>query len=125
MAARSGRALAAAVRVVDGVHRGTACLRADAHVTLAPGLADLDILMIGVADRADRRAALGADHPHFARRQPQRDVIALLRQQLHADPRRPRQLATAAGRQLDVVDNGAGWHVAERQAVADTDVDVG
>src|SRR5438132_11396570 len=52
-----GRALAAAVRVVDRIHRGAARLRPDAQVTLASRLADLDVLVLGVADRADRRAA--------------------------------------------------------------------
>src|SRR4051812_14946829 len=58
MAPGRGRALAAAVRVVDGVHGRAACLRPDAHVTLAAGLADLDVLVVGVADRPDGRAAL-------------------------------------------------------------------
>ena len=44
VAAGGGRALAAAVRMVDGVHGGAARLRAHAHVALAPGLAHLDVL---------------------------------------------------------------------------------
>src|SRR5664280_2368309 len=44
------RALAAAVRVVDRVHRRAARLRAHAHVALAPGLADLHVLVLGVAE---------------------------------------------------------------------------
>src|ERR1700730_368002 len=61
-----GRALAAAVRVVDRIHGGATSLRPDAQVTLAPRLADLDVLVLCVADRADGRAALGAHHPHLA-----------------------------------------------------------
>jgi len=53
------RALATTVRVVNRVHRHTARLRADAHVTLAAGLADLDVLMIVIADRADGGAGTG------------------------------------------------------------------
>src|SRR5215470_7661181 len=53
------RALAATVRVVDRVHGGAARLRAHAHVALAAGLADLDVLVVGVADHAHGRAALG------------------------------------------------------------------
>src|SRR5487761_1565740 len=44
-----GRALAAAVRVVDRVHRHAAGLRAYAEVAAAPGLADLDVLVLGVS----------------------------------------------------------------------------
>src|SRR6202042_3523291 len=51
------RALATAVGVVGRVHRGPAGLRAHAHVPLASRLADLDVLVVGVADGADRRAA--------------------------------------------------------------------
>src|SRR5829696_8277072 len=59
-------ALATAVRVVHRIHGGAARLRADAHVTLAADLAHGDVLVVGVADRPDRRATLGADHPHLA-----------------------------------------------------------
>src|SRR5437763_6678864 len=72
VAARRRRALAAAVRVVDGVHRGPARLRAHAEVALAARLADRDVLVVGVADRADGRAAQVADHPHLPGRQAQR-----------------------------------------------------
>src|SRR3954470_13326257 len=53
-----GRSLTTAVRVVDRVHRRSAGLRADAHVALASGLADLHVLVIGVADRTDRATAV-------------------------------------------------------------------
>src|SRR4029450_10007677 len=46
VAPRRRRALAAAVRMVDRVHRRTARLRANAPVALASGLADLDVLVI-------------------------------------------------------------------------------
>src|SRR3954449_8607861 len=58
MAARRGGALAAAVRVVDGVHRRAARLRSDALVAAAAGLSDRDVLVLGVADRTNRGAAL-------------------------------------------------------------------
>src|SRR4051812_28182413 len=67
MATGRSRALAAAVRVVDGVHGHAARLRALAQVTLATGLADRDVLVVGVAHRADGGAALGGDHAHLAR----------------------------------------------------------
>src|SRR4051812_11600670 len=84
MATGRGGALAAAVRVVDRVHRGPARLRAHAHVALAARLADVDVLVIGVADRARGRAAEHADHAHLARGQTQRRHAALLGHELHA-----------------------------------------
>src|SRR6202008_4398004 len=41
-----GRALATAVRMVDGVHRGPAGLRSNAKVALAAGLADFHVLVV-------------------------------------------------------------------------------
>src|SRR6188472_328162 len=122
VAAGGGRALAAAVRVVDGVHRGPAGLRAHAHVALAAGLADLDVLVIGVADRAHGRPAVGADHAHLAGGQAQRRVLALLGHELDARARGARELAATAGLQLDVVDDGADGHAAQRQRVAHRDL---
>src|SRR4051812_36145513 len=125
MAPGGGGTLAAAVRVVDGVHGRAARLRADAHVTLAAGLADLDVLVIGVADRADRRAAVGAHLAHLAGRQAQGREVALLRHQLDGGAGGAAHLAAAAGLELDVVDDRAERHAGERQAVADRDLGVG
>src|SRR5437763_2661843 len=66
MAPRRGRALAAAVRVVDRVHRGSARLRPLAQVARPPGLADRDVLVLDVPDRSDGRPAVDRDHAHLA-----------------------------------------------------------
>src|SRR3954447_3659406 len=58
VAARCVVRLAAAVRVVDGVHGHTAGLRALAAMARAPSLAQLHKLVLGVADSADRGARL-------------------------------------------------------------------
>src|SRR4051794_3351215 len=58
MVAQRPAALAAAVRMVDRVHGLAARLRAHTEVALAAGLADGDVLVVGVADHADGRAAL-------------------------------------------------------------------
>ena len=47
--------LATAVRVVDGVHRDSARLRALALVAIAARLADLDVLVLGIGKRTQRR----------------------------------------------------------------------
>src|SRR5436190_2386660 len=114
--------LAAAVRVVDRVHRGAARLRPHAEVALAAGLAHGDVLMVGVADRAHGRAAQLADHPHLAGGQAQRRHAALAGHQLDAGAGAARELSTTAGLELDVVDDGADRDAQQRQRVADGDV---
>src|SRR6185312_10667416 len=118
---RSRRSLAASVRVVDRVHRRPAGLRAHAHVALAPRLADLHVLVVGVADDADGRAALGADHPHLTRGQAQRRHVAVAGHQLRGGTRRTRHLTAPTGLQLDVVDDRADRHTSELEAVPDRD----
>ena len=54
-------ALAAAVGVVVGVHDGAADGGTPAHVALAAGLADVDVLVVDVADLADGGLAVQAD----------------------------------------------------------------
>jgi hypothetical protein len=49
-------------------------------------------------------------------------VVALLGHELHAGAGRARELAAAAGLQLDVVHHGADRHVAQRQRVAHRDL---
>src|SRR6185312_8190168 len=122
MPARRGRSLAAAVRVVDRVHRGAARLGANALVTVAPRLADVDVLVLHVADRADAGAAVDRDHAHFPRGQAQRGPLALLRHKLDRSAGGAAELAAAAGRELHVVHHGARRDVAQRQAVAHLDV---
>src|SRR5258706_13540262 len=59
-------ALAAAVRMVDGVHRGAAHGRALALPAVAARLAPVDVLMVDVADLADGRAAPEGHAAHLA-----------------------------------------------------------
>src|SRR6476646_9080346 len=79
--------LAAAVRVVDRIHRHAARLRSLALVAVAARLADLEVLVLGVGERANRGATLGADQPHLRRGQPQGHHLTLLRRQLNRRPR--------------------------------------
>src|SRR5439155_14091754 len=67
MTAAGGLAFAAAMRVIDRVHRDTAHRGLAAEPAVPPGLADHDILVVGFRDRTDRRAAFVADHAHLAR----------------------------------------------------------
>src|SRR5438128_4368635 len=122
MTSSRGRALAAAMRVVDGVHRRTPRLWAHAHVALAARLAHLHVLVVGVPERADGRAAGGAYHPHLARRQAQRGHVAVLGHELDRRTRRARHLPAAAGLELHVVHDRPDGHARELEAVADGDV---
>src|SRR5699024_4261222 len=59
-------AFAAAVGVVAGVHDGTADGGPPAHVALTAGLAEVDVLMIHVADLADGGDAVQGHVAHLA-----------------------------------------------------------
>src|SRR6059058_2898439 len=61
-------AFAATVRVVHRVHGGSAHLRSSAEPSLAPGLAQADVLMVHVADLPNRRKAVDVHHAHLTRR---------------------------------------------------------
>jgi hypothetical protein len=71
------------VRVVNRVHRNTTGLGTNAHVALASGLANGDVLMVAVANGADSCAALGTDQAHFAGRQAKGCHFAVLGEKLN------------------------------------------
>src|SRR5690606_4857618 len=125
VAATAGAAFAAAVGVVDGVHGHTADRRANAHVTLAAGLAEVLVRMVGVRDRAHRRHAFLADHAKLARREADLRVAAVTANELRVGAGGARQLAALAGLQLDVVDDRADRHARERHRVARLHVGLG
>ena len=58
MTTARGATLAAAVRVVDRVHRDAAVVRALAEPAIAARLAERDVHVVGVRDRAHRGVAL-------------------------------------------------------------------
>ena len=102
--ATTGRAaLATTERVVDGVHGDTTGLRADALPAVAAGLADLDQLVLAVADLADGGPAVDQHAAHLGGRHAQRGEVAVLGDELHGDAGRAADLAALAGAQLDVV----------------------
>src|SRR5262249_32904658 len=115
-------ALAAAVRVVDRVHRGAAHGRALALPAAAPRLAARDVLVVDVADLADGRAGGERHSAHLAGRQAQHGMRAVLRNELHAGAGGARHLRALARLQLDVVNERARRDVLERERVADLDV---
>src|SRR5215218_2165558 len=93
MAAAGGLAFAAAERMVHRVHRDAAHVRLPAQPPSAAGLADRDVLVVDVADLADRRQAGRVDLANLARRHLHRGVLAVLGHQLHGGARAARDLA--------------------------------
>src|SRR5581483_2164196 len=115
-------ALAAAVRMVDGIHRRAAHCRALAPPAAAAGLAARDVLVVDVADLADGRAARERDAAHLARREAQDGKALVLRDELDARAGGAGHLRALPRLQLDVVHERAGRDELERQRVADLDV---
>src|SRR5438093_10016619 len=107
-------ALAAAVRMVDRVHRGAAHGRALAEPAAAARLADRDVAVLDVPDLADGGAAGEEDAAHLAGRQAKCGVAAVLGDELDARAGRARHLAALAGLELDVVNERPGRDVLER-----------
>src|SRR6478735_1314756 len=123
--AATGRlAFTAAERVVDGVHGDAAHVRPLAHPPAPAGLADRDVLVVDVADLADRRKALDVDLANLARRHLHRGVVAFLGDELHRRPGAARNLSALARLQFHVVELRAEGDVLERQGIARQDVDV-
>src|SRR4051812_15249961 len=117
-------ALAAAVRMVDGVHRRAAHRRALAFPAAPARLAAGLVLVVGVPDLADG-GATGQQHAaHLARGQAEHAVTVVLGDELYAGAGRARHLPALARLQLDVVDERAGRDVLERKRVPRADVGV-
>src|ERR1700722_13106920 len=115
---------AAAVRIVDRVHRDAAHRRTLAEMALAAGFADHFVLVIEVAELTDGRAANHLNLAHFARRHADLRVLAFFGHQLRRRSGRAHELAAFTGPQLDVVDDRAQRDVRERERVADLDVGI-
>src|SRR5882724_3052771 len=119
VAAGSGLAFAAAVRMVDRIHRHAAHCRAYSAPAHASGLADGLEVVLFVADFPDGGAAVDVHLADLAGTQAQLRIGAFARQQLHRGPRGTRQLRAFAGQHFDAVDRGAHRHIAQRQRIDD------
>src|SRR6185503_6896835 len=84
-------AFAAAVRVIDRVHGDDAHRRTHAAPAHPAGLADRFQVVLGVADLADRRAAVDVHLADLARAQAQLRVGALAREHLDVRARGARE----------------------------------
>src|ERR1043165_3730837 len=122
--AARGAAFAAAVRVIDRVHRDAAVVRTAAEPARAAGLADRRVHVIRVRHRADGRHAPAEDQPLLAGIEPHDDVIPVAADDLRVGPGRARELPALADLELDIVHDRADWHVAHRHGVAGLHVDM-
>src|SRR5438105_6209738 len=112
---------AAAMRMIDRVHRDAAHRRSNAAPTLRAGFTDRAQAVLFIADFADRRATVDMYLADLTRAEPQLRVGAFAREQLHAGARRPRELSAFARLHLDAMDRRADRHVAQRNRVAPRD----
>src|SRR5215470_14553264 len=79
---------AAAMRMVDRVLGDAARMRADAEPAAAAGLADDDILLVRVRDRADGREAIEMDLAHLAGAEAQQGIVDIAPDALNERPGR-------------------------------------
>src|SRR6266853_1741239 len=113
-----GLALAAAMRVVDGIHRHAAHGRPHAAPADASGLADRFQAVLLVADLTNGGAAVDVHLANLARTQPQLRVAALSRKQLNRGARGARELCAPAGLHLHAVNRSTDRDVPQRQGIA-------
>src|SRR5262245_61587665 len=77
MTAARRAAFAAAMRVIDGVHRHAAIVRAPTEPAGAAGLADRDVHVVGIRHGADRRHAAAMHQALLRRIEAQDDVLLI------------------------------------------------
>src|SRR5690606_12309877 len=114
-------ALAAAVRMIDRVHRDAAYRRTDAPPALRARLAELAQAVLVVTDLADRGAAIHVHLAHLARTQAKRHVGAFPGDDLHRSARAARELPALAGLELHAMDLRTDRDIPERHRVAGLD----
>ena len=101
MPAALGAAFTAAHRVAHRVLSNAALVRLLAHPSLAAGLAEADVHVVRVRDRADTGTANSGHAADFAARQGQLSPVAFAVGQGRAATRRPANLSAPARLQFD------------------------
>src|SRR5687767_2630122 len=107
MAATGGAAFTTAMRVVDRVHGDAAIVRTLALPDGATGLAEIDVAVVRIGDRADGGDAEAADDALLTRIEAQDRHALVAADKLRVSASRTGDLATLAGLQLDIVDDRA------------------
>ena len=122
MTAALGAAFAATMGMVDRVHGGAANMGALALPDIAARLADDFVHMVGIGNRAHRGHAGQRDLAHFRGIQTHQRIAAVAAEILGVGAGAARHLAALAGLHLDIVDDGAHGHGAQRHGIADLHV---
>jgi hypothetical protein len=99
------------VGVIGRVHNNTADTRSKAHVALTASFANLDILMLLVANNSNSSQAVKINQTHFATRQADLAVVFVFTDQLSTGTGCSNQLSAPARLKLNCMDNGAGWNI--------------
>src|SRR2546423_250090 len=110
--------------MVDRVHDDAAVMRTPAEPAGTASLADRDVHVIGVRHRTDGATTTAVHQALLARVQAQNDVVLVAADDLGVGAGRTRDLAALPDLHLDIVDDGADRHVAERHDIAGLDVDI-
>src|SRR6266700_1218275 len=111
-------AFASAVRMIHGIHGHTANRGPDAAPARTSRFSERFVLMVKVADLANRGHALHGEFAYFAGRQLDQRDFAFLAQELRRTARRANHLTAAPGIQLEVVHHRARRDVFELQRIA-------
>ena len=118
--------LTTTVRVIAGVHYGTADSRTDALVSGLTCFTNLYGVVLNVTNLTDGSLAIHADPTNLAGRKSYLcHTVGLLGNELCHSTCGTNELCALAGVDLDVVDNGTNGNVGDRQSVAGLDVSVG
>jgi len=120
-----GPTLAAAVRVVNGVHGRTPDMGSPAQPAASASLADGDILVVQIADLANRGPAVLMNHPDFRGREPHLSIVSFFGQDLSTAACGLGDLAALILPELDVVNNGPQRDEAQGHGVSGEYVHLG
>ena len=110
------------MRVIAGVHYGTADCRTNAHVSLLTCLTDLNSVVLDVADLSDGCLALKTDITNLAGGESYLSDAVLLRDELCCNACSACELCALTGVELDVVDNSTYRNVLYRKCVTGLDI---
>src|SRR5215467_10494294 len=92
----------AAMRMVDGIHDDATDVRSTAQPSAATRFTDADVLVIQIANLADRGHAGGQNTAHFPGLQPNLHVVAIAAHHLRKPSGTADQLATLPRFQFDI-----------------------
>src|SRR5215468_7948719 len=122
VASTGGLAFTASVRMVHGIHGNATIDGTATHPALASCFADRDVFVVQVSDLSNRRHAINQYLAGLARRQLNQCILFFFGHKLSRASSGANHLRTLARPQLDVVNDGAGGNIPQRQRVAYKDV---